>query len=66
MKKPLQLKQVLAALLTIAALASGLTAQATVQTGIMMQGLARTVNNQTMCTLSPLRLVQATHSVTLE
>ena len=50
MKKPLQFKQVLAALLTIAALASGLTAQATVQTGIMMQGLARTVNNQTMCT----------------
>ena len=50
MKKPLQLKQVLAALLTIVALASGLTAQATVQTGIMMQGLARTVNNQTMCT----------------
>ena len=50
MKKTLSLKQVLAALLTIAALASGLTAQATVQAGIQMQGLTRTVNNQTMCT----------------
>ncbi len=50
MKKHFKLKKILATLLTIAALASGLTAHATVQTGIMMQGLARTVNNQTMCT----------------
>ena len=47
MKKPLQFKQVLAALLTIAALASGLTAHATIQSGIMMQGLTRTINNET-------------------
>ena len=50
MTKHLSIQKILAALLTIAALASGLTAQATVQAGIMMQGLARTVNNQTMCT----------------
>jgi len=41
MKKHFKLKKILATLLTIAALASGLTAQATVQDGIMMLGMTQ-------------------------